>query len=47
MSWISIEGEKGAEFGDMFRRKDWVFGGDVLGEDGFEFFLSLGFIFLK
>lgn len=35
---ISIKGEKSVKFGDVFRREDWVFGGNILGEDSFEFF---------
>lgn len=35
---VGIEGEEGVELGDMFWRENWVFGGDVFGEDGLEFF---------
>ena len=39
LSGISIEGEEGMKLSDVFRWEDGVFGGYILGKDGFEFFL--------
>jgi hypothetical protein len=38
LSWISVKREESVKFGDVLRREDRVFGGNIFTEDGFEFF---------
>ena len=44
LSGVSVEGEEGVEFGDVFGEEYGVLGGDVFCEDGFELFF-LDFLF--